>query len=68
MTTGEVKVRESQNDVVLPKLERNNPAEFAETVLESEVLIKEKLASNIQVKEKFSRLKKSLRRKSVSIL
>ena len=68
MTTGEVKVRESQSDVVLPKLDRNNPAEFAETVLESEVLIKEKLASNIQVKEKFSRLKKSLRRKSVSIL
>ncbi len=68
MTTGEVKVRESQNTIILPKSEQENQAEFVGTILEEEIFVKEKLVSNLQVKEGFSRLKKSLRKKSVSIL
>lgn len=68
MTTGEVKVRESQNTIILPKSEQENQAEFVGTILEEEIFVKEKIVSNLQVKERFSRLKKSLRKKSVSIL
>lgn len=68
MKTGEVKAREAQAEVVPIELEQNNQAEFVGATLESEVSVKEKIVSNLQVKERFLRLKKSLRKKSVSIL
>ncbi|CAN5212652.1 hypothetical protein BH20ACI1_BH20ACI1_13300 [soil metagenome] len=68
MTTGEVKAKAAQTNVVPLKSEQNNQTEFIEMVVEKEVFVKEKLVSNPQARERFSRLKKSLRRKSVSIL
>lgn len=68
MTTGEAKKREVQADIISPESRQNNQVEFVETVLEKEVFAKEKLRSNLQARERFSRLKKSLRKKSVSIL
>ncbi len=68
MTTGEAKAQEVRNNVIPPDSEQNSRAEFVETLLEKEIFVKEKLASNLKVKERFSRLKKSLKKKSVSIL
>lgn len=68
MTTGEAKKREVQADIISPESRQNNQVEFVETVLEKEAFAKEKLGSNLQARERFSRLKKSLRKKSVSIL
>ncbi len=68
MTTGEVKAKKAQTKVVPLKLEENNQTEFVEMILEKEVFAKEKIVSNLQARERFSRLKKSLRKKSVSIL
>ena len=68
MTTGEVKVKEAQTKFIPSELEQNNQAEFVEMILENEVSVKKRLVSNLQVVERFSRLKKSLRKKSVSIL
>lgn len=69
MTTGEVKAQEVRdNNIIPPDSEQNSRAEFVETLSEKEILVKEKLTSNLKVKERFFRLKKSLRKKSVSIL
>ncbi len=68
MPTGEGKKREVQSDIISTELRQNNQVEYVETVLEKQVFEKEKLRTNLQARERFSRLKKSLRKKSVSIL
>ena len=68
MTTGEVRVKEPET-VIVPlhnKIEMQTEIIIEKT--EFEISTTEKIASSLKVKERFSRLKKSLRRRSVSIL
>lgn len=67
MTTGEVKAKQAEMPIISLKSDLKKQAEFTVETTEIEVSTGEKLASNCKVKERFSRLKKSLRKKSVSI-
>ncbi len=66
--TGEVKAKEVVTSVTPLKVESKIQAEFAGENAEIAVSVNEKSASNFKMKERFLRLKKSLRKKSVSIL
>ncbi len=68
MTTGEAKVRQAEVPVIPSKSDLKIQAGFTVETKEIEGSTGEKLVSNLKVKERFFRLKKSLRRKSVSIL
>ncbi len=68
MMTGEAKTLETQETIV--QLDNKSPqqAEFMTGAAKNEVSNGEKIIANLKVSERFSRLKKSLRKKSVSIL
>lgn len=68
MTISEVTAKTVQTEAIPLKLRQYQQPEFVEAVLENEVFIEKKSVSNLQVGKNFSRLKKSLRKKSVSIL
>ncbi|MGI8639351.1 MAG: hypothetical protein ACR2MG_05290 [Pyrinomonadaceae bacterium] len=68
MTTGEVKTKEAETSVNPLEVKSKIQPEFAGENAEIAVSVSEKSASNLKMKERFSRLKKSLRRRSVSIL
>ncbi len=68
MTTGEVKVKDTETMIVPLELGEITQTEFAGIISEIEVSVSEKFTSNPKIKERFSRLKKSLRKRSVSIL
>jgi hypothetical protein len=68
MAVGEVKAKDAETSVIPLELGEITQTEFAEIISEIEGSVGENLTSNNKVKERFSRLKKSLRKRSVSIL
>ena len=68
MMTGEAKTLEAKATIVQPDNKQPMSAEFVIEDGKIEVSNGEKIIANLKVGERFSRLKKSLRKKSVSIL
>ncbi|MEO8072526.1 MAG: hypothetical protein ABI686_04695 [Acidobacteriota bacterium] len=74
MSTGEVTALEEvttleKETMIVPLNNKlKNQAEFVVENAEMEISVSEDINSNLKVKERFSRLKKSLRKRSVSIL
>lgn len=67
MTTGEVRVLETDAVMFAADLAQNNSAEIAEKQISDSIKLDEK-TNKIKTESRFARLKKSLRKKSVSIL
>ncbi|MEP7037091.1 MAG: hypothetical protein ABI891_02005 [Acidobacteriota bacterium] len=74
MSTGEVTALEEvttleKETMIVPLNNKlKNQAEFVVKNAKMEISVSEDINSNLKVKERFSRLKKSLRKRSVSIL
>ena len=68
MSTGEVHALETEKVVVPLSKKLPTHSEFIGENTEIEISVSEKITANVKVRERFSRLKKSLRKRSVSIL
>ena len=67
MTTGEAKMLETETIIFSARTEQNGEHNISIEDAASEIKFDQK-QSKIELKERFSKLKKSLRRRSISIL
>ena len=67
MMTGEVKAKESEVPIVQLNQVLESQTEISLEIKRTEVSINRKMSSNLRVKKRFSRLKNSLRKRSVIV-